>query len=99
MKTGAEAAIGQSSLEGSSAGDRVKPPSHCRGYGPTAAADQRQHRQHVVFIQLTNAASGGVQLVGPRSVDVTATIPQNLITKVGNEQQQSRFGNENTGAP
>ena len=37
--------------------------------------------------------------MGPRTVNVTATIPQDLITEVGNEQQQYRFDNENIDAP
>ena len=100
VKTGAEAAIGQSSLQ------VLEPPASQFTAVNTAEATAQRLQQasgstgsYVVFIQLTNAASGGVQWVGPRSVNVTATIPQDLITKVGNEQQQSRFDNEKTGAP
>ena len=99
VKTGAEAAIGQSSLQ------VLEPPASQFTAVSTAEATAQRLQQtsgstgsYVVFIQLTNAASG-VQWVGPRSVNVTATIPQDLITKVGNEQQRSRFDNENTGAP
>jgi len=100
VKTGAESAIGQANLQ-------VLEPPHT----PFVAVSTAQATAHalqqtsgstgsyVVFIQLTNAASGGVQWVGPRIVNVTATIPQNLITKVGNEQQQYRFDNENIDAP
>ena len=100
VKTGAEAAIGQSSLQ-----VLEPPPSQFTAVSTAEATAQRLQQtsgstgSYVVFIQLTKAASGGVQWVGPRSVNVTATIPQDLITKVGNEQQQSRFDNENTGAP
>ncbi len=100
VKTGAESAIGQANLQ------VLEPPPTQFAAVSTAQATAHVLQQtsgstgsYVVFIQLTNAASGGVQWVGPRSVNVTATIPQDLITKVGNEQQQYRFDNENIDAP
>jgi two-component system, OmpR family, sensor histidine kinase MtrB len=51
---------------------------------------------YLVFIQLTNGASPGVQWVGQRNVDATATIPSALIRKVRDEQQQIRFYNGGT---
>jgi two-component system, OmpR family, sensor histidine kinase MtrB len=51
---------------------------------------------YFVFIQLTNGASPGVQWVGQRNVDPTATIPSALIRKVRDEQRQIRFHNGDT---
>jgi two-component system, OmpR family, sensor histidine kinase MtrB len=49
---------------------------------------------YLVLIQLTNGASPGVQWVGQRNVDATATIPSALIRKVRDEQHQGRFYND-----
>jgi two-component system sensor histidine kinase MtrB len=54
---------------------------------------------YLVFVQLTSTAAGGVQWVGPRSVDVTATIPPALIAAVGNEQRRNRYDNDTAAAP
>jgi two-component system sensor histidine kinase MtrB len=54
---------------------------------------------YLVFVQLTNGGPDGVQWVGPRNVDVTATIPPDVIAYVANEQNHNRFNNEDTATP
>jgi two-component system sensor histidine kinase MtrB len=55
---------------------------------------------YLVFVQLTNQSSADVPWVGQRNVNVTATIPQDLITKVSKVQQQQPFDNSaGAGAP
>jgi two-component system, OmpR family, sensor histidine kinase MtrB len=54
---------------------------------------------YLVFIQLTKDGPAGVQWVGPRNVDVTTTIPQQLITDVTGEQASSRYDNGNPAHP
>jgi two-component system, OmpR family, sensor histidine kinase MtrB len=100
VKTGAESAIGEASLQ------VLDPPASQFTAVSTAEATVRALQQtsgstgsYVVFIGLTNGASGGVQWVGPRDVNVTATIPQDLINDVANEQRSNRFDNGNTVAP
>jgi two-component system, OmpR family, sensor histidine kinase MtrB len=52
---------------------------------------------YLVFIHLTNGGSDGVQWVGPRDVDITATIPQDVITDVAGEQ--NLYSNPATATP
>jgi two-component system sensor histidine kinase MtrB len=56
---------------------------------------------YLVFVQLTGDAAAGVNWVGPGDVNVTATIPQDLINAVGNEQRSPfyRFDNDNVATP
>jgi len=54
---------------------------------------------YLVFIQLTNGGPVGVQWVGQRAVNITATIPPDLITEVGNEQRLHRADNDYTATP
>jgi len=55
---------------------------------------------YLVFVQLTNIPGGSsVQWVGQRNVDVTATIPSDLIHQVGGEQKQVRYDNDNYAPP
>jgi two-component system sensor histidine kinase MtrB len=100
VKTGADAATGQASLA------VLEPPGSQFAAVSTAEATARALQQtsgstgsYVVFIQLTSDNSGGVQWVGPRSVNVTATIPQSLINSVGDEQRRYRYDNANTAVP
>jgi two-component system sensor histidine kinase MtrB len=53
---------------------------------------------YLVFVQLTSQPAG-VPWVGQRSVNVTATIPQDLISEVGKLQEQQRFDIQDNGAP
>jgi two-component system, OmpR family, sensor histidine kinase MtrB len=102
VKTGAESATGEASLQ-----LLEQPASQFAAVGTAEATVRALQLQqasgstgsYVVFIGLTNGASGGVQWVGPRDVNVTATIPQDLINEVGSEQRSNRFDNENTIAP
>jgi two-component system, OmpR family, sensor histidine kinase MtrB len=52
---------------------------------------------YLVFIHLTNGGSDGVQWVGPRDVDITATIPQDEITYVTGAQ--NLYNNPTTATP
>jgi two-component system, OmpR family, sensor histidine kinase MtrB len=52
---------------------------------------------YLVFIHLTNGGSDGVQWVGPRDVDITATIPQDVITYVTGAQ--NLYNNPTTATP
>jgi two-component system sensor histidine kinase MtrB len=54
---------------------------------------------YLVFIQLTDGAPGDGPWVGQRSVNVTETIPQDLITQVSKVQQQDRFDYRDNAAP
>ena len=56
---------------------------------------------YLVFVQLTGDAAAGVHWVGPGDVNVTATIPQDLINAVGDEQRNPfyRFDNDNVATP
>jgi two-component system sensor histidine kinase MtrB len=54
---------------------------------------------YLVFMKLTNGGPAGVQWVGQRAVNITATIPPDLITDVGNEQRLHLFGNDYTATP
>jgi two-component system, OmpR family, sensor histidine kinase MtrB len=55
---------------------------------------------YLVFVQLTDIPGGSaVQWVGQRNVDVTATIPPDLIRQVGSEQRQVRYDNDQYAPP
>ena len=54
---------------------------------------------YLVFIKLTNGGPVGVQWVGQRAVNISATIPPDLINDVGNEQRLHRYGNDYTATP
>ena len=55
---------------------------------------------YLVFVQLTNIPGGSsVQWVGQRNVDVTASIPSDLIRQVGGEQRQVRYDNDHYAPP
>ena len=54
---------------------------------------------YLVFIQLTTGGPVGVQWVGQRTVNITATIPPDLINAVGTEQREHRSDNDYTATP
>ncbi|HMD22739.1 MAG TPA: MtrAB system histidine kinase MtrB [Streptosporangiaceae bacterium] len=54
---------------------------------------------YLVFIQLTTGGPVGVQWVGQRAVNITATIPPGLIDAVGTEQREHRSDNDYTATP
>jgi two-component system, OmpR family, sensor histidine kinase MtrB len=51
---------------------------------------------YLVFVRLVGQGAATVPWEGDRSVAVSATIPQSLITKVDTEQADDRFNNEST---
>jgi two-component system sensor histidine kinase MtrB len=54
---------------------------------------------YLVFMQLTNIIPAIVHWVGQSNVNITATIPPTLITKVADEQKSEQFDNKNTVPP
>ncbi len=54
---------------------------------------------YLVFMQLTNIDPAIVHWVGQSNVNITATIPQTLITKVKDEQKNEEFDNKTTVPP
>ena len=50
---------------------------------------------YLVFVQLTGEAATGVNWVGPGDVNISATIPQDLINAVGTEQRSPFYANDN----
>src|SRR4029077_6369004 len=54
---------------------------------------------YLVFMQLTSIAPAIVHWVGQSNVNITASIPQTLITKVKDEQKSEEFDNKNTVPP
>jgi two-component system, OmpR family, sensor histidine kinase MtrB len=54
---------------------------------------------YLVFVQLTGGGSTGALWVGQRTVDITATIPPDLISAVGTEQRLHRSDNDYTATP
>ncbi len=54
---------------------------------------------YLVFVQLTDGGPVGAQWAAQRTVNITATIPPDLIRAVGDEQQQHRYNNDNTATP
>jgi len=97
VESGAKSAIGQTSPQ------VLQQPQSQFTAVTTALVTARALEQasgntgsYLVFIQLTNGVSPGVQWVGQRNVDPTATIPSALIRKVRAEQQQGRFYNSGT---
>jgi two-component system sensor histidine kinase MtrB len=54
---------------------------------------------YLVFMQLTRIDPAIVHWVGQSNVDITATIPQTLITRVKDEQKSEEFDNKTTVPP
>ena len=107
---GYQAENGRLSALGQTSVDVLGPPLHAFEAENTAETTARALQQasgntgsYLVFVQLTGStpavAQAGVQWVGPHDVDVTATIPQDLITDVTNEQRNSRYDNGNAAYP
>ena len=96
VQTGAKSAIGQTSPQ------VLQEPQSPSAAVKTALITAQTLEQasgntgsYLVFIQLTNGASPGVQWVGQRNVNPTVTIPPALIGKVGGEQRLIRYDNDN----
>jgi two-component system sensor histidine kinase MtrB len=67
-----------------------------------ATALQRTSGQtgsYLVFVQLTGVGVAGPQWAGQRTVNITATIPQDLMKAVKHEQIGSRFDNDKPATP
>jgi two-component system sensor histidine kinase MtrB len=54
---------------------------------------------YLVFVQSTGGQQVGAQWAGQRTVNITATIPPDLIQAVGNEQQNYRYDNDKPATP
>src|SRR5262249_34979601 len=93
---GAQTAIGEYSLHVLQPADALSTADHTVRMLQAASGNTGSY---LVFIQLTNEASAGVGWVGPSDVNVTATIPQDLINDVAGEQKQHRFDNDNSATP
>ena len=98
---------GQNSALAQSSVDVLQPPSSQAGAADSAetvaqttarALQQASDNpgSYLVFIQLTNTESAYVQWVGPRDVDIAATIPHALIRAVTGEQQVTGYNNESS---
>jgi two-component system sensor histidine kinase MtrB len=78
-------------------------PNSAETIAQTTATALQQVNGHtgsyLVFIQLTNSRPAGVSWVAPSSVNVSATIPQDLIAQVTQEQKSGKFDNENNASP
>jgi two-component system, OmpR family, sensor histidine kinase MtrB len=99
VQNGAESAFDQSNLH------VLEPPSDQFDQLSTAQAIDTALQKtsgntgsYLVFVQLTDGPVG-VSWVGQRTVNITATIPPDLVVDVGKEQTNNRFDNENAATP
>jgi len=102
VRNGRTSAIGQSSV------NVLQPalPADTATIVDVAATTTRALQQpsgttgsYLVFMQLTNIDPAIVHWVGQSNVNITATIPQTLITKVKDEQKNEEFDNKTTVPP
>jgi two-component system sensor histidine kinase MtrB len=92
VKNGLTSAVGQPNV-------LAQPPPGDASVAKTMArslqaASQSSGSYYLVFIQLTNIPAATVSWVGQTNVDIGATIPSTLITKVSAEQQSQRWDNQ-----
>ncbi len=93
VKNGLTSASGQSGvLDQPQSGDASVAKTTARAL---QAASGSSGSYYLVFIQLTNIPAATVTWVGQTDVDIGATIPPTLITKVNGEQQSQRYDNQN----
>ena len=93
VKNGLTSASGQSGvLDQPQSGDASVAKTTARAL---QAASGSSGSYYLVFIQLTNIPAATVTWVGQTNVDIGATIPPTLITKVNGEQQSQRYDNQN----
>ena len=95
VKNGLTSASGQSGvLDQPQSGDASVAKTTARAL---QAASGSSGSYYLVFIQLTNIPAATVTWVGQTNVDIGATIPPTLITKVNAEQQsqRQRYDNQN----
>jgi two-component system, OmpR family, sensor histidine kinase MtrB len=100
VQNGAGFALGQTSLH------VLEPPNSQFEALNTATVITRALQQssgstgsYLVFMQLTEGGPVGVQWVGQRAVNITATIPPDLINDVAGEQSLHRSDNDYTATP
>ena len=96
VQSGAVTALGQNSLR------VLDPPNGQSDALSIATALQRNSGltgNYLVFVQQTGSGLAGAQWVGQRTVNITATIPPDLIKAVKNEQIGSRFDNDKSATP
>jgi len=96
VQSGAVTALGQNSLR------VLDPPNGQSAALSIATALQRASGNtgsYLVFVQLTGAGGTGAQWAGQRTVNITATIPPDLMKAVRNEQIGSRFDNGKPATP
>jgi two-component system sensor histidine kinase MtrB len=95
VQSGAVTALGQNSLR------VLDPPNGQSAALSIATALQRTSGNtgsYLVFVQLTGGGAGA-QWAGQRTVNITATIPPDLMKAVKNEQIGSRFDNGKPATP
>ena len=96
VQSGAVTALGQNSLR------VLDPPNGQSDALSIATALQRASGNtgsYLVFVQLTGGGGTGAQWAGQRTVNITATIPPDLMKAVKNEQIGSRFDNGKPATP
>jgi two-component system sensor histidine kinase MtrB len=96
VQSGAVTALGQNSLR------VLDPPNGQSGALSIATALQRNSGltgNYLVFVQQTGSGLAGAQWAGQRTVNITATIPPDLIKAVKHEQIGSRFDNDKAATP
>ncbi len=103
---GYQAEAGRVSALGQASPAVLSPPNGVFGVEDAAETTARTLQEasgntgsYLVFIQLTKGGPAGLQWVGPPNVDVSATIPQDLINDVSGEQSSSQYDNENIAYP
>jgi two-component system, OmpR family, sensor histidine kinase MtrB len=101
VRYGANFAVGQNSLHVLQPGIQFGDPLST-AENTAQALQQRSGNtgSYFVFIHLTDSGPGGVQWVGQSGVDVTATIPSDLIAAVNREQSGLlRYDYDTTATP
>ncbi len=96
VQSGAVTALDQNSLR------VLDPPNGQSDALSIATALQRNSGltgNYLVFVQQTGSGLAGAQWAGQRTVNITATIPPDLIKAVKNEQIGSRFDNDKSATP
>ena len=96
VQNGAGFALGLHVLQPTDAGGALNTAEHITGALQQSSGSTGSY---LVFIELTQATPVGVQWVGPRAVNITATIPPDLIAAVANEQRAHRSDNDYTATP
>jgi two-component system, OmpR family, sensor histidine kinase MtrB len=96
VENGASTALNQASLH---VLQPVDPLSTADAVVRTLLQSSGTTGSYQVFVELTGDAADGVQWFGPSDVNVTATIPQDLIDAVEKEQGKSKFDNDTVPTP